>query len=358
MRESGTPASPEPDETLQDTHFEQDGYKQCASPEPDETEFQGIVRRALGKPAYRPKETKEKSVKIEGTLEWGLSKDSEMFTAVNVASEKLPAGVYSVLLSQDGTIYYDPLEFPGDETVALPGLPCEYVLKQIEKFWGRGDRYAKYGFVTKRGILFYGPPGCGKTSIIRLLCASIVKLGGVVFNMTGFAYAAAELKKFRTVEPTRPVMVLFEDMDSMVGPHLVGDSTRAALSLLDGQDQISNVVYVATTNNPEDIAERFIKRPGRFDLIIGVNMPTTETREAYLRHICKNQVPEDILLELVQKTEGLSLAYLKELASTRLCLDIPLDETLERIKGDFKRKKFTNRKDELGFVMGYKAKDM
>lgn len=304
----------------------------------------------------KEEEIKERSVKISGRLEWGLSGDAESYTAVNVACEKLPAGVYSVVLTSEGKVYYEPLEFPGDETIALPGLPCDYVLKQIEKFWDRNDRYEKYGFVTKRGILFYGPPGCGKTSIIRLLCASIVKQGGVVFNMIGFGYAAVELKKFRTVEPTRPVMVLFEDMDSMIGgPHIVGDTTRAALSLLDGQDQISNVVYVATTNNPEDIAERFIKRPGRFDLIIGVNMPTTETREAYLRHICKNQVPEDILLELVQKTEGLSLAYLKELASTRLCLDIPLDETLERIRGDFKRKKFTTKKEELGFVMGYKG---
>lgn len=295
--------------------------------------------------------------RIEGSkLTWGLTDDQESYRVVNTICDKLPPGIYQPTVSQNVGIYFEPLSFPGDETVSLPGLPSEYILNQIEKFWGVQDRYEKLGFVAKRGIMLYGPAGCGKTSIIRLLCASIVKAGGVVFNFTAFNNAAAYLRKFRAVEPTRPVLALFEDMDGMIMASALesGQGTRAALSLLDGQDQISNVVYVATTNFPELLADRFIKRPGRFDLIIGVNTPTAETREAYLRHVCRNQIPEEILQEVVVKTAGLSLAYLKEIASMRLCLDISVDETLNRVLGDFKRKKFTKKPDsEMGFVMGY-----
>ena len=67
--------------------------------------------------------------------------------------------------------------------------------------------------------------------------------------------------------------------------------------------------------------------------------------------------PETKLKELIEKTDGLSLAYLREIASTFLCLDIPVDETLERLQKNFKSKKLsTKEKEKLGFTIGYEEK--
>ena len=125
------------------------------------------------------------------------------------------------------------------------------------------------------------------------------------------------------------------------------------MSFLDGENQTNNIVHLATTNEPEKLADRFIKRPGRFDLIIGMHAPTEETRRAYLQHV-DPKLESSILEELVTKTEGLSLAYLRELISTYVCMGIPLDETLKRLRSDAKVKKLKNKiEGKLGFTIGY-----
>jgi hypothetical protein len=264
----------------------------------------------------------------------------------------LPPGIYS-LDTGDGKKFYTPMQSPSDAPIDLPGLPIKYILDQIKMFWTRSDRYQKYNLLQKRGILLHGAPGCGKTCIITLLCKDLIEAGGVIFTVDDFATASTCIRHFRSVEPDRPIMTLMEDVEGTFQGDQGNSEIKAALSLLDGQDQVNNIVHIATTNQPEELADRFIKRPGRFDLIIGIHAPKAETREAYLRHVTRNQIPEDKLKELVEKTEGLSLAYLREMASTFLCLDIPINETLERLQKNFKLKSLGKRSTKLGFTIGY-----
>lgn len=281
--------------------------------------------------------------------------DGEVFRSVATVQDSLKPGLYRLNVASDGTKMFIVQNFPSDSPISLPGLPIEYITNQIQKFWSRADTYTKYNFLHKRGIMLYGPPGCGKTSIIRILCDHIIQLGGIVFSVTDFNDSAQCIAHFRKCEPNRPIMTLMEDVERSFDEDNDSSQVQAALSFLDGQDQVNNIVHVATTNKPEKLAERFIKRPGRFDLVIGIHAPARETREAYLRHVCNNQIPEDKLLEMVDKTEGLGLSYLRELASTFLCLDIPLDETLARLKTNFQTKVLKNRQTaKVGFTIGYK----
>jgi hypothetical protein len=296
-----------------------------------------------------PHVTEEKS---EGNIKGWVRNGGESYQTAQEISDTLPPGVYTLELS-DGKKFFTPQKFPSDSPVSLPGLPSDYILDQIKEFWSKENLYKKYKFIHKRGILMYGPPGTGKTCIIRLLCDEIISAGGVVFTVTDFYTAARCISHFRTYETTRPIMTVMEDVEGIFEGESGNSQIQYALSFLDGQDQVDNIVHVATTNQPESLADRFIKRPGRFDLVIGIHAPTSETREAYLRHVCDNQISEEILKEIVVKTEGLALSYLRELTSTYLCLGIPLDVTLLRLKADFAKKLKNKGKTNVGFTIGY-----
>jgi energy-coupling factor transporter ATP-binding protein EcfA2 len=317
------------------------------------TDFTKAVQK-LSKLLYRSekgynKMTIEAEPKQSG---WAVTKGT--FRSVEDVRATLPPGLYTLDI-EDGHKLYTPVTAPADEAVDLPGLPSKYLMDQIKLFWSRADRYEKYHLLQKRGVLLYGEAGCGKTSLLNLLCRDLINLGGVIFLIDDFATAIICIQHFRTVEPDRPVMTIMEDIEGTFSGDSGNREVKAALSLLDGQDQTNNVVHLATTNQPELLADRFIKRPGRFDLVIGIHAPVAETRAAYLKHVTKGEVSEGDLKYLVEKTEGLSLAYLREIASTYLCLDIPVDETLVRLRKNTKLKNLKKNSCQLGFSIGYEG---
>lgn len=272
-----------------------------------------------------------------------------LFQAIDSGTDSLPAGVYRAEDLSSG-IWWNKVEQFGDKVFDLPGLPNEFIMDQVNKFWSKKDVYDHYNFVHKRGILLYGPPGNGKTSVISSLVKDIVSNDGVVLLVNYFSIASSALKMLRKVEPNRRVMTLMEDMDTLLSGDYKSQEPYA-LSLLDGQDQIQSVLHVATTNYPELLADRFIKRPGRFDLVIGMGNPLKETRKAYFQNILGD--PNHPALDyLTDRTEGLSLAYLKEIASSYLCLDIPVEESVGRLKKAF-TSKVTTKPAHVGFKLGY-----
>lgn len=277
------------------------------------------------------------------------------FVAVPLGAVSLPAGVYRVYESTQGLLFSQINQFK-DRVFSLPGLPNDYILEQVNKFWDNKHVYDQYKFVHKRGILLYGPPGNGKTSVISCLVDNIIKEDGIVLMVTSFRISSQALVELKKIEPERKVMTLMEDMDTLLSGDYKSEEPYA-LSMLDGQDQVQGVLHVGTTNYPEQLAERFIKRPGRFDLIIGMGNPVKNTRRAYFKLILNDENHPE-LDYLTDKTEGLSLAYLKEIASSYLCLGIPVEDSVQRLKKNFTNSIKVSRTSNTGFKLGYDDNEM
>ena len=266
---------------------------------------------------------------------------------------KLPAGFYEIKFDHSigsPIMVHKPVN--SDELYELPSKEITDIIEDISKFWANAKKYKEYNFVHKRGILLYGEPGCGKSGIIQLCTNHLIKnMNGIVINITN-SEAIEKYTEFidsiRLIEPNRPIIVILEDIDSIAGEEKY--NTSLILNILDGVKQIDNIVYIATTNYPEKLEERISNRPSRFDRRYEVEMPTAEVREAYLRNkLTKEDIKKVNITEWIEKSEGMSLAHMRELVISVMTLDNTFDETIERLNG-FKIKPRIKSKDKkVGF---------
>lgn len=259
-----------------------------------------------------------------------------MYGACPDVKETIPSGIYNAeCYDRMGTVLV-PADTTHDSLLVLPDNVCERVLEDIKVFWSRRDAFHKRGQLFKRGILLYGPAGSGKTSTIFLLSKDIIRRGGIVLICKKVSVHVDALSLVRKIEPQRPIVSIMEDIDEMIDD----EGERTILSLLDGESQIEDVVHIATTNFPERLDPRIIKRPSRFDEVILVDMPSAEARRIYLQSkIARDELSDEDLTKWVAQTEGMSVAYLREMVVAVFCLGKTFDQTIERLKEMNKQKK-------------------
>ena len=134
----------------------------------------------------------------------------------------LPAGAYSCYTDNCGNPHFDERTLQVDELIDFPGSLSDRILKEIERFWMLGDRFTQYGFLHRRGYLLWGKQGCGKSSLIHMIVSRIVREGHVAFFCeTPYSFIPC-MTKFRQVEPERPIVCVFEDIEAIIEDN--GDS--------------------------------------------------------------------------------------------------------------------------------------
>lgn len=250
--------------------------------------------------------------------------------------QKIEPGIYTVDFSRDHGIYCKKMDIKSDELFVFSDSISEKLLKEINTFWEKSERYKQNNLVHKRGILLEGFPGTGKSSIISILCKEIISKGGVVFKINGVrnldTYFEFIRYGFREIQPETPVVTILEDLDQYE------EIESELLDFLDGKTHLDHHVVIATTNNTELIPDTFL-RPSRIDLKIEVPLPSEQTRREYFKF--KN-TPEDEIENLVKQSEDFSLADLKELYVCIYLLDYTVEEAVGKITAPKEKKNYLN----------------
>jgi transitional endoplasmic reticulum ATPase len=189
----------------------------------------------------------------------------------------------------------------------------EWPLKNAEVF-------ERMGIMPPKGILLFGPPGCGKTLLARAVATEseanfIAIKGPEVFSKWVGESEKAIREVFRKARMSAPSIVFFDEMDSLVprrgsGYGDSGVTDRVISQLLteiDGITALQDVVVIAATNRP-DMVDPAVLRPGRFDRLIYVPEPGEEGRLQILKiHTRGMPLTKDVnLQELAQLTKGYS----------------------------------------------------
>ncbi|HZU95440.1 MAG TPA: ATP-binding protein [Planctomycetota bacterium] len=201
-----------------------------------------------------------------------------------------------------------PAKVTWDDLV-LPAKVGEELRATVKEFFASAELYRSHGIPHRRGILLAGPPGNGKTSILRAI-ASEAKVPVVVATLDNPNRVHNTRLAFDRAVSLAPAIACFEDLDAMVGD---GPGLSQFLNCLDGLEPLEGVLVVATTNRPDRIDPAIAKRPSRFDRIFVIPDPDSAQRSAYLARQIGNGGPSGAAERLARATEGYSVAFLKEL---------------------------------------------
>jgi hypothetical protein len=264
---------------------------------------------------------------IGGFCQWVVGPNCYSPTVKTI--DTLPVGAYKATVDGYDRLTLHKMKIVTDELLKLPDTTSTRVLNAINVFWNAKEKFVTKGQLFKRGVMLWGPPGSGKTVTVMLLVEDLIKRGGIVLISQNPTITSKALEFIRVIEPDRPLICVMEDIDELIDNY--GES--GVLALLDGENQINNVVHIATTNYPERLDARIVNRPSRFDEIIKISMPSIEARRFYLRsRVTLEELNDEELEKWVIETNELSIAHLKELVIAIFCLGRTYGETIIRLK--------------------------
>jgi proteasome-associated ATPase len=259
----------------------------------------------------------EKVVDLAGSLDPGMVRAGDhvrMDGRSNLVFERIPRPeVEELVLEEVPDITYNEIGGLGDQ--------IEVIRDAVELPYVHKDRFLAYNLLPPKGVLLYGPPGCGKTLIAKAVANSLAKAVAAkegrsetlsyFLNIKGpellNKYVGETERQIRLIfqrakeksDEGVPVIVFFDEMDSLFRTRGTGVSSDVEstivpqlLSELDGVESLKNVIVIGASNR-EDLIDPAILRPGRLDVKIKVSRPDEEAAKQIFRIYIAEDLPFD-----------------------------------------------------------------
>lgn len=205
-----------------------------------------------------------------------------------------------------------PRTVVSQDDLILPAALRERLTADVLRFFSPevAALYAQLKVPYRRGVLMYGPPGNGKTSIIRWIGGELMNIPAMILRVQGNFDGDDFAEIIRRWRAGAPSILVIEDLNWIIEKVNVS----SFLNTLDGiDDETTNgLLLIATTNYPEKLDPAINNRPGRFDVTIEIPSPDESLRRTFLRAKLPMCISDETIAQIARSLEYCSFAHLHE----------------------------------------------
>lgn len=252
--------------------------------------------------------------------------DAEVLNSIEITNENFR---HALTVTNPSALRENVVEVPNvswDDVGGLEDVKRE-LYETVQYPIEHADKFEKFGMQSSKGVLFYGPPGCGKTMLAKAIAnecgANFISIKGPELLTMWFGESEANVRDlFDKARAAAPCILFFDEMDSIAkargsgaGGSEAGDRViNQILTEIDGVGAKKSVFVIGATNRP-DILDNAVTRPGRLDQLIYIPLPDYKSRvNIFKANLRKSPIEPGVDIEqLAKATEGFSGADITEI---------------------------------------------